>query len=675
MHPLRFDSGWTPNFAAGAAEMGIEAVLTRFHLVHRAATVGAGALRLVSHPEETERRPLAWAALAVEAGSTVVVWSHTRRWPTMRTHDLWRIDTALGVVAVALGARSATTDAQASGTAWTNRVFDVRMAATPLLSTSASGRTTSIVVQALPLVVGRSRADALRILAAAAPTAATAAAPTILIANRLRRHATLIDEHVSRFVDRRIDDELATERTAFELEILMPAASALRHIGDALATDPRWAASLAVEEEARIRQWLSDPDVEVDAPLVIETVADYGPVERTAQRIGRRVQGALCIATSIGTLVRLTRSAPTDRPARLAAIATTGFRCALAAALMSDRVVDRLGEHRAGALASATNLASAAALGRLQVRTPDDRRMSAWIEADSAKMAATAGIVRWEAPSATRTVTALGAIRSLTEIRRRGPWRERLAGAANEQLVIRSTAHILGNVARISLEQTRELTALSTELAAAGRLGRLREQRLAQRSLVHDGIAQVLGAVVAGDLDATVLGAWIDEEIARIVVAIDGTDREPGSICDELHGLAAEFGRRGLNVVVEQSAPAPPWTRTATPAVTEIVREALNNVAKHTDRGSATVAVEPIDRSVGSAADGAIVVRVTDAGDERSDGVGADVADRVGSGVGTRSMADAAARIGASIDWLPRVGGGTEVRLVLDPHAPEQQAV
>ena len=61
MHPLRFDSGWTPNFAAGAAEMGIEAVLTRFHLVHRAATVGAGALRLVSHPEETERRPLAWA--------------------------------------------------------------------------------------------------------------------------------------------------------------------------------------------------------------------------------------------------------------------------------------------------------------------------------------------------------------------------------------------------------------------------------------------------------------------------------------------------------------------------------------------------------------------------------------------------------------------------------------
>ena len=679
MHPLRFDSGWTPNFAAGAAEMGIEAVLTRFHLVHRAATVGTGALRLVAHPEETERRPLAWAALAVEAGSTVVVWSHTRRWPTMRTHDLWRIDTALGVVAVALGARSATTDAQAGGTAWTNRVFDVRMAATPLLSTSATGRATSVVVQALPLVVGRSRADALRILAALAPTAATAAAPTILIANRLRRHATLIDEHVSRFVDRRIDDELATERAAFELEILMPAASALRRIGDALTTDPRCAAALAADEEARIRRWLSDPDAEIDAPLVIETVADYGPVERTARRISRRVRAAVCISTSVTTLVRITHSASVDRRVSRAAIATTGLRCALAAALLSDSVVDRLGENRAEALASAANLASAAALGRVQARTPGDRRMSAWIEADSAKMAATVGIVRWDAPSATSTVTALGAIRGLTEILRRGPWRERLAGAANEQLVIHSTAHILRNVARISLEQTRELTAMSTELAAAGRLGRLREQRLAQRSLVHDGIAQVLGAVVAGDLDANVLGAWIDEEIARIGVAIDGTERKPASIGDELHGLAAEFGRRGLNVVVEQSAPVPHWTRTATPTVTEIVREALNNVAKHTDRRSATVAVESVDRSPDIAADGAIVVRVTDGGDERSNDVDVDVdvgvAERVGSGVGTRSMAEAAASIGASIDWIPRVGGGTEVRLVLDPSAPQQQAV
>ena len=287
--------------------------------------------------------------------------------------------------------------------------------------------------------------------------------------------------------------------------------------------------------------------------------------------------------------------------------------------------------------------------------------------------------MRWDAPSATRTVTALGAIQGLTEILRRGPWHERLAGAANEQLVIHSTAHILRNVARISLEQTRELTAMSTELAAAGRLGRLREQRLAQRSLVHDGIAQVLGAVVAGDLDANVLGAWIDEEIARIGVAIDGTERKPASIGDELHGLAAEFGRRGLNVVVEQSAPVPHWTRTATPTVTEIVREALNNVAKHTDRRSATVAVESVDRSPDIAADGAIVVRVTDGGDERSNDVDVDVdvgvAERVGSGVGTRSMAEAAASIGASIDWIPRVGGGTEVRLVLDPSAPQQQAV
>jgi hypothetical protein len=38
-------------------------------------------------------------------------------------------------------------------------------------------------------------------------------------------------------------------------------------------------------------------------------------------------------------------------------------------------------------------------------------------------------------------------------------------------------------------------------------------------------------------------------------------------------------------------------------------------------------------------------------------------------------MAEAAASIGASIDWIPRVGGGTEVRLVLDPSAPQQQAV
>ena len=121
----------------------------------------------------------------------------------------------------------------------------------------------------------------------------------------------------------------------------------------------------------------------------------------------------------------------------------------------------------------------------------------------------------------------------------------------------------------------------------------------------------------------------------------------------------------------------PHWTRTATPTVTEIVREALNNVAKHTDRRSATVAVESVDRSPDIAADGAIVVRVTDGGDERSNDVDVDVgvAERVGSGVGTRSMAEAAASIGASIDWIPRVGGGTEVRLVLDPSAPQQQAV
>ena len=279
-------------------------------------------------------------------------------------------------------------------------------------------------------MVGRSRADALRILAALAPTAATAAAPTILIANRLRRHATLIDEHVSRFVDRRIDDELATERAAFELEILMPAASALRRIGDALTTDPRCAAALAADEEARIRRWLSDPDAEIDAPLVIETVADYGPVERTARRISRRVRAAVCISTSVTTLVRITHSASVDRRVSRAAIATTGLRCALAAALLSDSVVDRLGENRAEALASAAN--SSAAVRRCG-ETPGDRRMSAGSRPTRPR----------RPPSASCGGTLLGdgtvtarRHQGLTEILRRGPWHERLAGAANEQLVI-----------------------------------------------------------------------------------------------------------------------------------------------------------------------------------------------------------------------------------------------
>ena len=99
----------------------------------------------------------------------------------------------------------------------------------------------------------------------------------------------------------------------------------------------------------------------------------------------------------------------------------------------------------------------------------------------------------------------------------------------------------------------------------------------------YDGIAQS-SAVVAGDLDERARRV-IDEEIARIgspsmAPSASGVDRR--RVARPRRGVRPPW----LNVVVEQSARAATGPD-RTPTVTEIVREALNSVAKHTDRRSA----------------------------------------------------------------------------------------
>ena len=175
-----------------------------------------------------------------------------------------------------------------------------------------------------------------------------------------------------------------------------------------------------------------------------------------------------------------------------------------------------------------------------------------------------------------------------------------------------------------------------------------------QRAVVHDGVLQLLGAVLAGYLETPVLERWIADERVRVVAMIDHPDlvrRPPAtrSLAGAVSQLADEFLLRGLNVDTACGA-VPAWADATAPSVVGLVREALANVAKHTSCAGAAVTVATTGEWV--------AVTVTD----ESTSVASVIP---GSGVGTTAMAECAASLGADIEWRCPATGGTTMCLRL----------
>lgn len=205
------------------------------------------------------------------------------------------------------------------------------------------------------------------------------------------------------------------------------------------------------------------------------------------------------------------------------------------------------------------------------------------------------------------------------------------------------------------------------------RLATAEERKRIAREM-HDGVAQelvALGYIVdeiasTSDEGATIaLADNLREEISRIVAEIRysildlrhhvADHRLSGALADYVHQVTQDMDLR-VNLVLDESGPAlPPRTESE---LLRVAQEAIGNVRKHAHADNLWITL------VSDAT--ALLLEVED------DGVGnAMPKDRHW---GLQSMQERAAGIGASLKVVPRVGGGTIVRLHSPRTAPPATA-
>lgn len=636
---------WTPDFSAGVAELEVEAILTRYHLLHRASLVASGALQVLARPEDVVRRGAAWGALGLEAVTTACAWRRTRRWESMLAPEIAALDAA-GAVTVTLESRAVTTAAQATGFMWTNQNLIVRGAAAPLTSERGVDRLVALATVLAPHVLWPPERGDRAPLRHIAPRLALATATSLATATVLRRQAARIDARAAADAADAARAVVDRERTDFEDEVLAPAVLALRAAAALVYDEPETARAIAAQEEERLRGWLRRNDERLDEPFPIDTAAQVAATVDRVERLTHQVRAGVRAGTSLLAWWELRRS-----PGRTTVPAiANGLRLTTSIAAMAAPSPRRSTPLRSRWALTAVDAATVVTASAYERRHAADRRVRGWVDELSYGVAATpatAGRDGAAASATSATSTLVGAIRVGVALTRRAPWPQRVAGAANEALLLGSTAWLVrGTVASI-VERVRHLTEASTEHAAALHDRELRERRLHQHGLVHDGPAQVCHAVAAGIVEGRRAATWLEAEAARIDAVLAGAPTPSRSIDEALGELAGEFQREGLTVVVD-CGPMPEWSRRLGEPVLRIVREGLRNVHKHTDSVSAWVG--GLDKGDG------VVVTVLDFSSDPNPFV-------PGTGTGTRTMLALARVIDAELSWMHTPAGGTEMRL------------
>jgi two-component system sensor histidine kinase UhpB len=191
---------------------------------------------------------------------------------------------------------------------------------------------------------------------------------------------------------------------------------------------------------------------------------------------------------------------------------------------------------------------------------------------------------------------------------------------------------------------------------------------------LHDAVGQVLTGVllqldsIAGaapghreEIDAAKEAVRLAlDEVRRISSELRPELLEQLGLVSALTELTTTFGRiSGIQVVRQFDPSLPKLAPDVELAVYRIAQESLTNVARHSDAGQVTIAVERCS--------GGVVLRVTD------DGRGFE--GRPAEHGGLRSMRERAVLVGGSLAIGPAAGGGVEVLLEVPSNAPVQALV
>ena len=659
---------WTPDFTAGAAGLELETILNRFHRGYRAIAIASGALKLVARPEEVRDRRRAWCALALECADAVYVWRRTRTWQSLLDPWVTSADAALGIATVALGSQAMHVQPQVDGTAWTNRMVAVRVAAFPLGDRHGLPLIAGVGSQLLPHLMRRDHDARRRIIGHLAPPVTSAFAQALMLSHQMRRAARVIDARALRWADAELDAALVAEEAHFLDTVLAPCPQVLDEISALLVVDRAAAVALAAAEECRIRSWLTNEAVAPASPSTVTPearAAHLDVVEAGVRRLSRRLRAGIRLGSSVADLVRLAgrdHHHPGAAKVAAGAIATRGL---IGAALFFEWFPG-IDEETSRLVESAADVLAIAATGLHQHAERHDPPVVAWIERLVYEVSATSAAPVGHTPRKRRVGYALSGIRAVVAAadrdaapdalagngdRRRRTAVQRLAAAANEVVIVATTFRQVEHGSWAAIDQARQLTLATLEVD--GHWSLLDDLRVRHRSFVHNGIAQVLTAVSAGRHDDPALLAWLHQERVRIDVRLGRTtSAEPGDLEAIVAALVDRFAERGA-MLMAQAYDLPAWTSEIGGTVGEIITEAVNNVVKHVPDSWTWLGI--LDRE-----DGTVLVRICDFGTDFPVFL-------PGSGTGTETMQALAAMIDADIEWFQTSSGGTEVRIVLRP--------
>ena len=659
---------WTPDFTAGAAGLELETILNRYHHAYRATAIASGALKLVARPEEVRNPRQAWAALALECADAVYVWRRTRTWQSMLDPWVTSADAVLGVASVALGSRAMHVQPQVNGTAWTNRMLAVRVAAFPLGDRHGLPLFAGVGSQVLPHLMRRDREARRRIISHLTPLLTSAFFQALMLSHEMRRAARVIDARALRWADAELDAALVAEEAHFLDTVLAPSPQVLDEISSLLVVDRAAAVALAAAEECRIRSWLTNEALAPASPSTVTPearAAHLEIVEAGIRRLSRRLRGGIRLGSSVADLVRLVGVKHHHPGAAKVAAGVISARGLLGAALFFEWFPG-VDEETSRLVESAADVLVTAAAGLHQHAERHDPPVVAWFERLVYEVSATSAAAIGRVPTQRYASHALSAIRAVVAVadrftppdpdagrraRARRTVGQRLAAAANEVAIVQATSRQVEHGTWAAIEQSRQLTLATLEVE--GHWSLLDDLRVRHRSFVHNGIAQVLTAVSAGRHDDPALLAWLHQERVRIDVRLGRKAvGEPGDLEAIVAALVDRFAERGA-MLMAQAYDLPAWTSEIGGTVGEIITEAVNNVVKHVPDRWTWLGI--LDRE-----DGTVLVRICDFGTDFPVFL-------PGSGTGTETMQALAAMIDADIEWFQTSSGGTEVRIVLRP--------
>lgn len=647
---VRSAQEWTPDFSAGVAELEVEAILTDVYLVYRASSVWTSLFQIVARPEDVRSRRLALAGLAIEAADIAYIWRRTREWRSLQAPDVLPVTTLTGLVSLPMLARAVHPVTHRDANAWAGGPLRCRIAmhssVTPdLRRNAASAALLAASVVAVP-PPGTTRAG----FGVLGPPILMWAVQSTVYAHRIRAEAAAVDRRGGELARDQMARLLVDERDEYLGAVLGPLPDRLRLIRSGLAERRPGSVTVAASEERRIRSWLEDHAARIGRPLELDPSDAETLTRTTGYEFGRRGQLTLRVTSSVTLLSQLRKAVPRHPRLMHAVFALAIARSVASVAERHPWIHHRLGPERADTALGVLDVAAVGAAAALEHAEGHRREVAKWTDEYSSLVAATTTRTMWDGPRTVLVTAALSTIRAAVGLLSPRPVTQRLAAAGLGVVNPPAARWMMKHLYEDTGEQGVRLTATATELAGAGHQAALDDQRVRHQAFVHDGVAQLLHAIAVGDLDRLQLIEWIDQELDRLDAELEGSTAGPVSIEVGLEGLTEEFRRRDLAVEAALDE-LPVWTRPVAGTVVEIVREALNNVVKHTDSRSVWCEAAVFPKSV--------AVTVTDFSTATTG------ADGAGTGVGTRTMAALAELIGATVEWDRAPGGGTQVTITL----------